>query len=326
MVHEMTPTTIPTPSLHVEPTACPICGVVSSDPVAVGEDFEYRTSGDSFLAVRCPGCELVYLDPRPAAEEFARIYPDDYHAFAFDEENFGIVHRVRSRLEARRLLGACRDLGPQARILDVGCGDGFHLDLLRRYGEPGWRLLGVDLDERAASAAQRRGLDVYHGALADAPIPDESIDLVLLIQTIEHVIDPVGLLREVRAKLRSGGRLLVVTDNTASIDARLFGKRSWGGYHFPRHLSLFNASSLRRAATEAGLEVDRLGTMVTPVNWVYSLRNGLVDHGAPQFLVRRFSLDAPLALGVFTIVDSLARAAGRGGLLRAELRKPTKGA
>lgn len=114
--------------------------------------------------------------------------------------------------------------------------------------------------------------------------------------------------------------MLVVTDNTASIDARLFGKRSWGGYHFPRHLNLFDARSLRRAAEKAGLEVERLGTMVTPVNWVYSLRNGLVDHHAPQILVRRFSLDAPVALGVFTIVDSLARLAGRGGLLRAELR------
>ena len=44
------------------------------------------------------------------------------------------------------------------RVLDVGCGDGFHLDLLRRYGESTWTLEGIDSDDRAVAAARRRGL------------------------------------------------------------------------------------------------------------------------------------------------------------------------
>ena len=52
-----------THGLELVPAACCICGGTDGEPVAVGEDFEYRTSPDSFLAVRCPRCDLVYLDP-----------------------------------------------------------------------------------------------------------------------------------------------------------------------------------------------------------------------------------------------------------------------
>ena len=78
--------------------------------------------------MRCDRCGVVYLDPRPVRAELTTIYPDHYHAFTFTEDRFGFVYRVRRRLEARRLLAAAGSLPPDARILDVGCGDGFHLD------------------------------------------------------------------------------------------------------------------------------------------------------------------------------------------------------
>ena len=49
--------------LEMESAACCICGGTDGEPIGVGEDFEYRSSTDSFLAVRCPHCTLVYLDP-----------------------------------------------------------------------------------------------------------------------------------------------------------------------------------------------------------------------------------------------------------------------
>ncbi len=289
-------------------------------PIAVGEDFEYRTSPDSFLVRRCEACSLVYLDPRPAAAEFPRIYPPTYHAFAFSAANFGIVHRVRERLEARRMLRATQGLGDGATILDVGCGDGFHLDLLKRYGNPSWRVVGVDLDERAVERARSRGLEVLHGALDDAGVADDSVDLALCIQTIEHVGDPPSLLRGVRRVLKPGGRLLIVTDNTGSPDFRLFGTRHWGGYHFPRHWNLFDRRSIARIAELTDFEIESLQTMTSPVNWTYSVRNWLDDWGGPRWLVDRFTLRSPVALAVFTLWDMLMSALGRGALLRVTLK------
>src|SRR5262249_17900692 len=128
--------------LHLVPAVCCVCDDDDAEPCGVGEDFEYRTSHDSFLAMRCRTGGLVYLNPRPDVSELSRIYPPTYHAFDFSLERFGLIYRVRRWLEARRLLSWCKDLPADARILDVGCGDGFHLRLLQDFGKPGWRLEG----------------------------------------------------------------------------------------------------------------------------------------------------------------------------------------
>ena len=308
--------------LRLENAVCAVCGTNEAEPLAVGEDFEYRTSPDTFLAVQCRTCGLVYLDKRPAESEFGRIYPDDYHAFTFSAENFGFVYRVRRRLEARRLLRAAKGLPRDGRVLDVGCGDGFHLGLLRDFGRRGWRLEGVDADPRAVRRAQEDGLDVHQGTVEAVDFEPGSFDLVLLIQTIEHVADPGSVLRRIHELLRPGGRLLVVTDNTGSLDFTIFKRRHWGGYHFPRHWNLFNERALRRLAGQSGYEVESLSTMVSPVNWVYSVRNTLDDWGASRRVVDQFSLESAPSLAAFTVFDTLHRLAGRGALLRSVLRRP----
>ena len=145
------------------PCQCCLYPTSEAAPVGTGEDFEYRTSPDFFLAVQCSSCRLVYLSRRPDISELDRIYPSTYHAYDFTPEQFGFVFKVRRRLEARRLLAACQGLPADALILDVGCGDGFHLALLRDFGEPGWHLEGVDSSERAVEAANRNNIRVQGG-------------------------------------------------------------------------------------------------------------------------------------------------------------------
>jgi SAM-dependent methyltransferase len=311
-----------TSPLHIEPAVCCLCRVEDADPVGVGADFEYRTSPDEFLAVRCRRCRLVYLTPRPAPDEAARTYPDHYHAFQFRPAEYGFVYRVRRRLEARRLLRWCRGLPPDARILDVGCGDGFHLGLLREFGKPGWRLEGVDADGRAVAPARAAGLTVHHGSVEAAGLPAESYHLILMVMTVEHLPDPLATVRAVAGLLAPGGRVVVVTDNAGSPDFALFDGRHWGGYHFPRHTYLFDRTTLVRLGEAAGLAVERVATAVSPVNWVYSLRNWLDDWGGPRWLVSRLSLRSTLALGAFTLFDMPLAALGRGAILHGLFRKP----
>ncbi len=308
--------------LRLESVRCCICDHDEAVPIGVGEDFEYRTSPDTFLAMRCRECGLIYLKLRPADTEFDRIYPPSYHAFDFTGARFGLAHRVRRGLETRRLRTVCQALPRGARVLDVGCGDGFHLELLREYGGPDWILEGIDASARAVAAARARGLTVHQGTIQDASVPVAAYDLVLLIATIEHVSDPVSVLRAAADRLRPDGRMLVVTDNTDTRSFRLAARRYWGGYHFPRHWNLFDARSFHRLAARAELEVETIATLMTPVNWLYSIHNALVDWGAPRWLVNRFTLRSPGSLAVFTIVDALEQLGGHGGLLRVVLRRP----
>jgi len=288
----------------------------------VGKDFEYNTSSDTFLAMRCNSCSLVYLNPRPNISEFEKIYPMNYHAYNFSEKHYGIVYKIRSRLEAKRLMRCCEGLPVDARILDVGCGDGFHLNLLRSYGKKYWTLEGIDIDKRAVEMAKKSGLIVHCGSVESINLPQNTYDLAFMIQTIEHLEKPDEVLRGIRKLLKPGGKLVIVTDNTDSLDFRFFKRSYWGGYHFPRHWNLFNRNSLTKIAEKTDFEVAVLGTQYSPVNWVYSIHNWLVDRKGPYWLINRFTLKSVISLFVFTMLDIVLQKFRKGALLRAILRKP----
>jgi SAM-dependent methyltransferase len=302
---------------------CCVCGTGEwAEPIASGKDFEYESSPDSFVAKCCSNCGLVFLDPRPAMSELSRIYGSEYHAYDFSEEKFGLAYRVRSWLESRRLRKWCGHLPPGARIIDIGAGDGFHLKLLEKLSGGKWTVEGVDPDEHAIAAARAKGLKMHHGLVQDLELPAESYDFATLIMTIEHVDAPERLLENVAQLLKPGGCVGIITDNTGSPDFALAKRRHWGGYHFPRHWNLFSKASIRKLAENAGLEVVRIQTLVSPVNWTYTVHNWLKDKGAPRFLYSQFGLDKPLPLAVFTIMDSFLAAIGKGAILGVVLRKP----
>lgn len=309
-------------TVHLIRSKCPLCQRDDGTPQAIGEDFEYRSVPDSFVVLECNRCDILYLNPQPAESEFGRIYPANYHAYEFSEENFGLVHRIRRRLEAGRLLKWCEGLPEAARILDIGCGDGFHLKLLRDFGRPNWDLQGVDKDAKAVERGFEDGIKIFGGAIEDYPT-EQRFDLALMIMTIEHLHAPLKTLRATLQLLKPGGKLIVVSDNTGSPDFKIAGSRYWGGYHFPRHFQLFNAASLRKLAIAAGFQCEQVRTGLSPVNWVYSIRNCIDDLGAPQWLVRRFTLQSPISLAVFTLVDLPLSLLGKGAILQAVFSKPT---
>ncbi len=308
-------------SLELETVNCCVCNSGDATVAGVGEDFEYRTSPDVFVAMQCESCGLVYLNPRPSVSEFERIYPPNYHAFDFSEKDFGFVFKVRSRLEANRLLALCQGLPDDAKILDVGCGDGFHLRLLRDFGHQNWTLEGLDASEKAVEAANKSKIKVHLGTAENNDLPENTYDLAFLIQTIEHVEKPDQVLPAICRVLKPNGKLIIVTDNTDSFDFKLFKSGYWGGYHFPRHWNLFNRRALTQLAEKSGFAVDKMTTIVSPVNWVYSIHNALVDANAPKLLINQFTLKSTVSLGVFTILDMILQKLGRGALLRATLRK-----
>lgn len=309
------------PQLKLTNVRCCVCDLEDAQPIGAGEDFEYRTSADTFSALQCNRCGLVYLNPRPDVCEFETIYPPTYHAFDFSEKDFGVVYKIRSRLEAKRLLSWCADLPENARILDVGCGDGFHLNLLKKYGRESWQLEGVDLDRRAVEMAEKSGLKVHLGSIETLRLPKNHYDLALMIQTVEHLEKPPEILAAIKNVLKTGGKLVIVTDNTDSLDFKFFKNRYWGGYHFPRHWNLFNRNSLRKLAARVDFETIDLATQVSPVNWVYSIHNWLADRGKPRWLINQFTLKSTVSLSAFTMLDIGLQKIGRGALLRAILQK-----
>ena len=187
--------------------------------------------------------------------------------------------RLRRRWERgkvrlyRELVGA----GPR-RILDVGCGDGRFLEILRDFGAPDWQLVGIDIDAgRRGGLPRARLRGPRRARRGSSASPQATFDAVVMLQLIEHVEDPVAICARVFALLRPGGIFIVETPNLAGLDYRLFRGRCWGHYHFPRHWNLFSTASLQRMLTRAGFEIARSESLISTSS---------LDDLAPQLLPR----------------------------------------
>jgi D-sedoheptulose 7-phosphate isomerase len=138
------------------------------------------------------------------------------------------------------------------RVLDVGCGLGFVLSGLN----DSWEKHGVEVSVYAARHAAKWG-KIHIGDLASANYPDSFFDAVILYHVIEHVADPIALIREVRRVLRKGGVLVLGTPDFDSGCARRFGHR-YRLLHDETHISLFTTESMHRFLHDHGFSIERV--------------------------------------------------------------------
>jgi len=299
----------PAATLSLVETRCALCGSGDAALEAAGFDFEYHTASNEFRFARCRRCDHVYLNPRPGLRDLGTIYPSNYYAYGGASNP--IVAPLRRRWESgkvrlyRELVGD----GPR-RILDVGCGDGRFLEILRASGSPEWRLEGIEIDAGAARACEARGFRAHVGRVEDFS-DAEGFDAIVMLQLIEHVEDPVAISRRVFQLLRPGGCFIVETPNLAGLDYQAFRGRVWGHYHFPRHWNLFSTEALHRMLREQGFEIARTEYLISTSAWTISLHNYFLDRGYPDWFVRFFHFQNPLLLGLFVLLDSLRARAGQ---------------
>jgi SAM-dependent methyltransferase len=215
------------------------------------------TTAERFSYYLCSGCDCISIDPLPA-DRLSEIYPPTYYSFTTggaDDPSF--VFRVKEWLDLRSYRDVLTHLGTSApRILDVGGGTGEVSALMVRQ-DRGTSGLVVDPDDRSVAAARARGLEGFAGTIEEFET-DERFDLVLMLNLIEHVADPVGVMRKAAGLLSPGGLIWLQTPNFRSLDGRIFRHRNWAGYHCPRHWVIFGESGLRNAVSRAGLEVVQL--------------------------------------------------------------------
>jgi SAM-dependent methyltransferase len=102
------------------------------------------------------------------------------------------------------------------RVLDVGCGTGIFLDMAKAEG---LETYGLELNSNAAAEARSKGHVVYDKLLHELDASDVggSMDLVTIFQVLEHVADPVKLLRDAEALLRSGGFIAIAVPSAEGL-------------------------------------------------------------------------------------------------------------
>lgn len=170
----------------------------------------------------------------------------------------------------QRLAALEQRLGQKGCFLDVGCSTGAFVAYAQQQG---WDAAGVDVSHWATEQARARGLRVATGLLKDQHYPAASFDVVHSSHMLEHVKDPLGVLREMRRILKPAGLLSLEVPQEVQriydqIKSRL-GSREYPAYPNP-HLYFFTARTLRQIIEKAGFQVISLRSRNPRGNWTRS--------------------------------------------------------
>lgn len=140
------------------------------------------------------------------------------------------------------------------RVLDAGCFEGRLLDDIA--AQKPWRAYGLEPNAQAVETARRKGHCIWQGRAEEAVeiIPNaHQFDVIFMGQSIEHVDNPVQVLRRLRLLLAPGGVLVVSTPNLDSRQIDWFGP-TWAHWHVPYHRYIFSRKGLFAIARQVGLQ------------------------------------------------------------------------
>ena len=247
-----------TPSPRAAPGSpgdCRVCGAPDPAPWKIRSlDRELRSEdlritdaryGTTLTLHRCRQCHFTQADGRELTQ-LEELYA------ALEDPSYELGETPR-RLQMRWLLERARACRPKARtLLDVGAAAGL---MLREAAARGFEAEGIEPSYALASAGRRAGMRIHQGVLPHPELRGRRFDVVTLVDVIEHVADPVGLLRAARDLVTDDGLVVVVTPDVGSLAARALGYRWW---HFRlAHVGYFCRRSLHEAVKNSGLVSER---------------------------------------------------------------------
>lgn len=269
---------------------CAVCGqsdvrrLLSCEPNIPGLGSRYEIG-------ICSNCGLGRIVPAPTARELEVAYratPTPAMSGRGENERQSAARALWRRLNRRDSIVAYVQ-GPE--VADVGCNTGDLLEVLRNNG---YKVIGFERNSEALEIARSRGLEVVDTDVAQLKLKPGSYNSVVLSHVLEHVCDPVDVLRRCLEGLKPGGRLIVQVPNMDSPARRLFG-RHWHGWDVPYHLWHFNAKTISKAFSAAGqLDVSIFGhTMAEDFT-----RSFLKMTGTQRSLLWLRALLLPIAFGL----------------------------
>jgi SAM-dependent methyltransferase len=247
---------------------------------------------------RCDDCGFSYFDPAQTGDGgfYEHLSIDD--SAYYNDQRPEFSHAIR-RAQAKGY----------RKVLDIGCGSGNFLNHARKAGlDPS----GMELNEKAAAAAAAKGHPIFPGILT-ADFAEEQagrFDMVTLFQVVEHLADPVGILRLARHLVRPGGTLMFSVPNSRGLYQFFpLDPHQWP----PHHISRWRTEDFPRVAQRLGMILsetsgDRLyGKSITDFHRRNNLARralGLKTHSAADLLIELGGL-AYRGLGLKNVTKNL---------------------
>jgi SAM-dependent methyltransferase len=280
---------------NMEYANCDLCGADDTTLLFVEKDRMTHREGE-FNVVKCNSCGLVYLNPRPTQAKISEFYPGEYSPFKSDKNR--LIKYVERKIAEKSVKEIKRLVNKDnIKILEIGCGTGDYLALLRDIG--GWDVMGVEMSPYAAECARREhGLNVITGTIFDGKFTDESFDVIIMKHVFEHVHNPSETLKEINRLLNKNGKFIFIVPNINTIEIKIFDKY-WHGWDVPRHLYDFSPETITKLLDKNGFVIHSISYSWVPNHWIGSCKHILDEKSFPLFIRNFFNVHNVFLFGLF---------------------------
>lgn len=191
---------------------------------------------------RCKACGFVFCNIAPSAKTLEDYYENNYNRTNY----FSPITRARYN----HLLDQFEVYRNTNRILDIGCGHGFFLEVAK---ERGWEVFGTELSEAAIADCESKGIQMHKGKINNDSFDSDSFDIVVSIEMIEHINYPVDYVTQIQRILRKGGFCYITTPNFNSL-LRYYLKEKYDVIEYPNHLCYYAKKTLGNLFSSSGLQ------------------------------------------------------------------------
>jgi 2-polyprenyl-3-methyl-5-hydroxy-6-metoxy-1,4-benzoquinol methylase len=228
--------------------------------------------GKTYSVYFCEKCAVGFTVPVPSPAELTGLYTSESYRVESGVRFTKLLERLiyLFRLGRKRRI---EQYAKKGRILDIGCGRGLFLSLMKRGG---WEVAGTEFNEETASYASRAyDLEVKGGDATEWGFPDESFDVITIHHVLEHTRNPEETLAACRRLLKKGGLLVVAVPNLSSLQAAV-GKGVWFHLDIPYHLYHFSEAGLTELLEKSSFSVrkiKRFDIEQGPFGWIQTLLN-----------------------------------------------------
>jgi 2-polyprenyl-3-methyl-5-hydroxy-6-metoxy-1,4-benzoquinol methylase len=217
-----------------------------------------QSAGSRF---QCNKCGMVYTNPRLKPAKIAELYDANYFQGHGFDESVNYVADVNAYgatkssytlndwdLDTIHHMLKQNGSTAKARLLEIGCGTGVFLDKARAHG---FDCEGLELSEYAANFVRDMGIPVQTKSIEDASFADNTWDVIVMREVIEHLPHPLEALKIVRKWLKPGGVLFMATGNYDSPERKLRGA-DWFYFMPEGHLYYFANRTMAKYLDQAG--------------------------------------------------------------------------
>lgn len=225
---------------------CPACGNESFHPVFEKSGFGYTV---------CRLCQTLYQNPRPPLEEFSRFYQESPSAQYWAKEFFPAVAEIRReklfKPKVVELARLCQNENfKPAVVADIGAGFGLFLEEWRNLF-PDTRTIAIEPNPEMADLCRDKKLEVIECFAEQASSLYGHVDLVVALEVIEHVHDPLVFCNSLNRLLRAGGRLLLTGLSVDGFDIQALWEHA-KSISPPHHINFMSIQGFERLLKRAG--------------------------------------------------------------------------